>query len=128
MAACGRPAAVEQNQTAMLAEFWVAFRSAVAAGNPEGIAALADFPFQTRGPSDSDPVVPRDRAAFLQLVGQMLETDSGMKPEPEPMRALIARTPELRPSSAGGNSARVGSFVFRQVQGRWRFTMAYLDE
>ena len=125
---CGRAAEVSQRGPATLGEFWSAFRAAVAATDREALASLTEFPVQTRGPSDSDPVVPQERASFVRMLGQLLETDSGMKPEPETMRDLIGRTPELRPSSAGGASVRLGSFVFREVQGRWRFTMAYLDE
>jgi hypothetical protein len=89
---------------------------------------MTEFPFRTRGPNDRDPVVSHDRAAFLGMVAQLLDADSGMKPEPEAMRDLIKRTAKLQASPAGSASARLGSFVFQEVRGRWRFTMAYLDE
>jgi hypothetical protein len=135
-ATCGHPAEVEQRAPVTIGEFWSAFRKAVAAADLEGVAALTEFPFQTRGPSDSDPVVPRDRAAFLGLVGQMLETDSGMKAESETMRELIAKTAwveegwhrrssQLAGGRTGGpnNSASAGagvSFVDGHRQGRAR--------
>ncbi len=125
---CGRPAEVQPRAPVTIGEFWTAFRAAVAATDREALASLTEFPFQTRGPSDRDPLVPRDRGSFQRIVGQLLEADPGMRPQPETMRDLIARTSDLRPSPAGGTTARLGSFVFREVQGRWRFTMAYLDE
>ena len=125
---CGRTAEVSQRGPSTLGEFWSAFRVAAAVTDREALASLTEFPFQTRGPSDSDPVVPQDRASFLRMLDQLLETDSGMKPEPEAMRDLIGRTPELRPSSAAGTSPGLGTFVFREVQGRRRFTLACLDE
>ena len=108
-------------------EFWGAFRKAVASKDHNALATLCEFPFKTRGPLDRDPVVDRDRAAFLGMIDRLLNQDPGLRPEPETMRDLIGRTAVLRPSS-DGSSARLGAFVFGRIQGRWRFTMAYLDE
>jgi hypothetical protein len=111
-----------------LDQFWSAFRAAVAARDPGAIASLSEFPFKTRGPLDGDPVVAYDRPSFLRIVDRLFDQDTGMKPEPEAMRELIARTSRLQVSSPGGSSARLGAFVFQSSEGRWRFTMAYLDE
>lgn len=108
-------------------EFWAAFRKAVASKDYNTLAALTEFPFKTRGQLDSDPVVNRDRAAFLGMVDRLLDQDPGTKPEPETMRDLIGRTAVVR-ASADGNSAKVGAFEFAKVRGRWRFTSAYVDE
>lgn len=109
-------------------EFWSAFRAAVANKDNSAIASLSEFPFKTRGTLDSAPVVVHDRSSFLKVVDRMLDQDPGLKAEPETMRDLIKRTARIQPSSAGGSSARLGSFVFQTSQGRWRFTMAYIDE
>jgi hypothetical protein len=111
-----------------LDEFWSAFRAAVAAKDNTAIASLSEFPFKTRGPLDSAPIVAHDRSSFLRMVDRMLDQDSGLKPEPDRMRELIKRTSSIQRSSPGGSSARLGAFVFQTAQGRWRFAMAYVDE
>jgi len=107
--------------------FWSQFREAALAGNGNRVAELTQFPFRTRGPTDSDPTVTHDRAAFDTVFQTLLGQDPGLRPEPETMRSLIDRTATVTSDQLGdgGQTARIGLFVFQKVGNRWLFTMAY---
>lgn len=109
--------------------FWTQFREAVLAHDADRVAALTSFPFKTRGPLDSDAVQRHDRAAFRKQLDKWLQQDAGMAKEVEPMLKFIERTPQVRDKSYGdgGDSARVGTFLFQKIEGQWRFVLAYVD-
>lgn len=120
---------VAQSQGQSFEQFWAAFRGAVLAGQKETIASVTRFPFETRGPSDDDPVRRHDRRGFPFLLDSLLGQESGMG-DSETTRQLIQRTTTLtdRNVTPGAQQARVGDFVFLRTAGRWWFTRAYTDE
>jgi hypothetical protein len=110
--------------------FWTNFRGAVLSGDQGAVAALVKFPFETRGQLDDAPVLTHDRDAFPGVLEKLLSQDPGLTPEPSTMRQLIEAN-ETAPAGAldaGGQSARVGVFVFVLEDGHWRLTRGYLDE
>ena len=111
-------------------KFWSEFREAALAGNKEKIASLTEFPFETRGQLDESRVMKHDRASFLSILDKLLDQDTGLSPEPEPMRRLIGRMTRMTAKELGddGQTARVGGFVFQRIKDRWVFTMAYVEE
>ena len=117
---------------AALAVFWTRFRTAALAGDPAAVAALARFPFRTRGEMDDDPTRTHDRAAFAALLPRLLAQDPGLAAEPETVRDLIARTAVLPADAldADGRRARLGPLVFERAagEGGWRLAMAYLAD
>lgn len=117
--------AAQQPPSQGTAAFWKEFQSAAASQDAAKAGELTQFPFRTRGTIDSDPVKQWTRQEFSGLWKRLLASDTGMKREPEPMSALIERTPELKVT---GSRARVGNFVFERADGKWRFSMAYLEE
>lgn len=100
------------------------------AGEPERVASLTRFPFQTRGSLDDSAVETHDRATFLQYLDRWLEQDSGLGSEPQTMRDLVERTRSVTsmPADEGQETARVGSFVFQRSGGTWWFTLAYVED
>lgn len=124
-------AAVEAEST--FVAFWAEFRRAALAGDTARVVALTRFPFRTRGPMDDDPVRRHARPAFPRLFfGRLLAADPGLRPTPDTMRDLLARTERPRGDAVdpGRRDARVGDFVFARA-GRgapWRFTMAYTPD
>ena len=116
-------------QTDSFERFWAAFRQAILAGDKNKIVAVTRFPFETRGPSDDDPVRKHERAAFRTLVDALLAGESGSA-SGGTTRQLIERTTTLteRNVEPGAKEARVGRFYFENVAGRWWFTRAYTDE
>jgi len=129
-AACGQQAPRQEASQAGFQAFWSDFRSAVLGGDRAKTLAMTAFPFKTRGPSDADPIISHDAASFSGLLDTLLTQDPGLKPEPETMRAFIERTPTVPTTTMGdgGQSARVGAFVFQWTSGRWKFTMAYTED
>lgn len=103
--------------------FWKDFRKAVAGGRADDVAAISSLPFRVRGHLDDSPVRILDKTAFKEQLPDLLDADSGVEKTPISMRALIRKTESLLPDQAG--SARLGNFVFRVVDGRWRFVLAY---
>jgi hypothetical protein len=128
-AAASAEAATVVAQTESFERFWPAFRQAILAGDKGKIVAVTRFPFETRGPSDDDPVRQHDRAAFPALLDSLLTQQSGSM-SGGTTRQLIERTTTLtaRNVAPGGKEARVGRFSFQNPDGRWWFTRAYVDE
>jgi hypothetical protein len=106
-------------------KYWSDFRAAAVSKDVDKVAALTRFPFKTKGILDSDPQKTYDAAGFRKLFPKLLEQDTGLRPEPEPMLRYIERTTA---PAAKGDSARVGQFVFEKAQGKWQFALAYVEE
>lgn len=124
-------AAAEPNSFDALEAYWPAFRSAVEHNDPEKIAALTRFPFETRGDSDDDAVRKLTREQFLQALDSMLNEDPGLLMNgKETQRQHIARSADLteRQYARGDESARVGVFQFDKQSSRWWFTRAYVSD
>lgn len=110
-----------------LQAYWEKFRTAAGAHDLKALAALTQFPFETRGVDDSDPAVKHTRAAFPALILRLLAQKTGSVGRDETHAQLIARTAKVTPAD-GTASLRVGDFVFYRIKGEWRFVRAYLDE
>lgn len=110
--------------------FWNEFRAALLAGDETRLKSLTRFPLATRGPLDSDPVVAITSAGFPALLDRALAQDPGMREETDTLRAYVERTqtPPAKALGTSGATARVASFAFERVDGRWRLTMIYIDK
>jgi len=109
--------------------FWTEFRQAIMASDKEKVASMTRFPFKTRGTMDSDPVKKRAKESFLNILDKLLQSDPGLSAEPDTMRQLIGRQATVTSKEVTTKSfARVGDFVFEKAQGKWMFTMAFIDE
>lgn len=110
-----------------LQAFWQKFRAAAGAHDAKALAALTQFPFETRGVDDADPVKKHEPAAFPELVKRMLSQNTGLAVKEETHAQLIARTTHVA-AQGRGDSFRVGDLVFHRINGKWRLVRAYLDE
>lgn len=119
----------EQPTSVPFTEFWAAFRAAVLSADCKQIEAMTDFPFQTRGTLDGSAIVEHDLGGFRRIWPDLLAQDVGLGKEPETMRRFIDRIGPamVEQSDDGTGSARAGNFLFRLVDGRWRFVRAYTD-
>jgi hypothetical protein len=111
--------------------YWPVFRAAVQSNDKAKIASLTQFPFETRGDADGDPVKQLTREQFMQAFDSMLSEDPGLLMNgKETQREHIARSGTLtgRQYASGDTSARVGVFQFEAQGGRWWFTRAYVGE
>ncbi len=113
--------------------FWQAFRHAVIDNQKEEIAAMTLLPFEVRGPDDSDPVKKLNQRDFLavyeRLVAQSVFLPSGDQIVPKSMRQLIGETKRLsKEDYVTPDMIQFHQFEFMLIDGRWRFTRAYLEE
>lgn len=116
-----------------LQSFWADFRQAVLDNDKDKIASMTHFPFEVRGPDDSDPVKHYDRTGFLaiyeRLVVQRIYLASAGQFVSKSMRELIGGKSEITPGDfLTKNVIRFQQFEFERIKGRWRFTRAYLEE
>lgn len=114
-------------------QFWSTFRQAVVDNNKERIASITRFPFEVRGPDDSDPVIRYDRKGFLaiyeRLVAQSVYMPSEGKIVPKSMRQLISDKQELSPQDyLTSDAIQFHQFEFERIEGRWYFSRAFLEE
>jgi hypothetical protein len=117
-------------QSGDIQPFWTEFRQAIKNNDKDKIAAMTRFPFKTRGQTDSDPVTTHSRVSFLKIWNKLMQADPGVDPEADTMRKFVERKPTIAGEALASEKgyARVGNFVFERVQGKWLFTMAFLDE
>ena len=107
-----------------------AHRKYPTANDKDKVASMTRFPFKTKGQTDSDPVKTHTKGSFLKIWDKILQADPGLRPETDTMRRYVERKATItsKDLGSGKGSARIGTFVFEKVQGKWLFTMAYLDE
>lgn len=109
--------------------FWQSFRKAALEDNRNELVRLSNFPFETRGVLDTDPVIKHDRKWFLRNWPKLIAIDPGLLSTEDSMRQLIERTVEVtRKENPVEGGARVGDFEFKKLRGGWRFVHAYFEE
>jgi hypothetical protein len=129
-------AAATASQTAQ--QFWTGFRAAVAINDSAALAAMARFPFVTRGVTDDDPKVSHDEATFAALLPKLLAQDTGLGAQPESVSAFVARHADLPPIALGGGQFApvpadatqfsAGPLQFEKSDEKWLWASAYLEE
>jgi len=113
--------------------FWRMFRQAVLHRNNGQIASMTRFPFEVRGPDDSDPVRFFERKAFpdlyKQVVSQQVFVLSDGNFIAKTMLQLIKEKKEITSVDyLIPTSFTVHEFEFQLINGHWLFTRAYLEE
>ncbi|WP_345237482.1 hypothetical protein [Hymenobacter saemangeumensis] len=114
-------------------EFWKDFRTAVINKDYSTIYKLTQFPFETRGPMDSDPLVKYDKAEFPKVFQTFLDEpvsdiDSTGKDIKTTQLGIIRHTiVPGRHYTLNGDWARVGNLEFNKGSNGWRLTFAYLE-
>jgi hypothetical protein len=113
--------------------FWAEFRQAVLADDMDKIARVTRFPFEVRGPDDSNPIEQYDQAGFQDVYRRLMAQPvylplSGVIIA-KSMRELIAEQKTL----AADDQTTADTFHFHQFEfelskGRWQFVRAYLEE
>ena len=117
-------------------EFWIIFRKAIIENDQEKILKNTNFPFETRGTFDSDPIVRYDKTKFFIVLKIFLERWGGNSIEVyENQLDILKRISDVQIHSKEqkdyviqDNYARVGDFEFRKIKEKWFFAFAYLDD
>jgi hypothetical protein len=108
---------------------WKRFRDAVERNDLKALAAMTQFPLQTRGPNDGDSIVMKTVEEFPTIIDHALSVDSGMTETSLPVRDYIQQVPQLKPSHfSSPDQFRVANLVFRRRNGSWRLTQVFLDQ
>lgn len=109
------------------AAFWNEFRSAVLAGNDQNVLQMTHFPFTTKGVLDDDSVETIQQAEFLKIWSDLLNEDTGSRPEHFSMRRFIVANPISDVPNVESGVARMGNFEFRFVDGKWFLASAFTE-
>jgi hypothetical protein len=88
---------------------------------------LTRFPFQTRGESDSDPVIEYAEADFPRVLEVYLQQREYTSLEEEQLEfELISNTQHPATVPATENWTRIGDLQFEKINGKWKLVFAYL--
>jgi hypothetical protein len=114
-------------------QFWHNFRQAVLANNVDQVSSLTRFPFEVRGPDDSDPVKNYNRKSFggifKRVVVQPVLLPIKGKFITKSMLQVIDDKKEITDKDYMTPEAfQVEQFEFQRISGQWFFTRAYLEE
>jgi hypothetical protein len=121
-----------QQEEGSFQDFWSGFRSAVINGDKEKIASMTKFPFEVRGPNDSDPVIRHNRKSFMKiyeyLLTQQVYSFDGARANSKSMREIIESQTKIANSNIlAEDFIRIEQFTFTKVKNRWLFTRAYIE-
>jgi hypothetical protein len=108
--------------TKFFIEFWQTLRQAIINNDTNKIIASTAFPFETRGPQDSDPIINYERKNFIRMFTAFLKQPGYLETELDDIKKT------LQPDTTYINNtwARVGDLEFNNRNGQWKLTFAYL--
>ena len=103
-------------------EFWQTLRQAIVNNDTNTIIASTAFPFNTRGPMDSDSTIKYERRDFIKVFNAFLKQENG-----ETEWEDIKKTERPDTTYIHNTWARVGNLEFANSNGRWKLTFAFLQ-
>jgi len=106
-------------------EYWKKFRQAVLNSDTNKISSLTDFPIQTRGSLDSDPIIEYSKRQFPRLFNFFLKQWAG--DENSSSEFDIIKSTEVPKDKVTHDQVRVGDMVFFLTDKKWKLTFLYLD-
>jgi hypothetical protein len=118
-----------------LRPFWDQFRQAVENNDQSKVAELTQFPLETRGPDDSDPVVPVSRVEFLTTIydkamGQFQDSVvvGGQRIDKNLKDAIVEKTALTAKDQPSADFAFILAMQFNRIGGHWKLGRIYLEE
>jgi|GEM_PF-2557359 len=113
------------DQAASFSDYWKEFRAAVLGRDFDRVFSLTEFPVETRGELDDDPVVEYTRSRFRPVWDLFLQQwagDTAGKSELDVIRETQA--PEAKISHG---QVRIADMVFFLSKGKWKLNFLYLQ-
>ena len=109
-------------------QFWDNFREAVINNDTSKIIQLTRFPFETRGPQDSDPIIKYEKKKFLKVLEAYLKETTTWREDFSTItsREEIKRILKPDKTYVQGDWARIGNLEFKKENGKWFLIFAYL--
>jgi len=109
------------------AVFWPVFRRAVLNKDTLAVLQMTRFPFETRGESDTDPVIRFNQDDFFRVYRLLLSQWTGLHVSGKQLD-MIRTTTNTASINPTADWARVSAMEFQKVGGRWKLAFAYLNE
>lgn len=118
-----------------LQQFWNQFRQAVEKNDKTRVAEMAQFPLETRGPVDSDRVIPVGRDKFVkevydkamgQLQGSVVV--NGKVIDKSLREIILEKTTLDTTDQQSADFAFFLSMEFTRIGNIWKLSRIYLDE
>ena len=115
-------------------KFWQQFRTAVLNFDTTQIMELTEFPFQTRGPDDSDPTIDYNKKKFVRVFKAFLNQATGQVTDDSTKSFTyiteldyIKRTETPDKKDILPDQARIGNLWFTKAGKNWKLAFAYLE-
>lgn len=115
--------------------FWDQFRLAVENNDKNKVADLTQFPLETRGPDDSDPVISVSRDEFLiKVYDKAMNQFEDSVVIGEKRIDMNLRESIVKKSTPSANDQQRADFAFvlsmnfKRIGGRWKLTRIYIEE
>jgi hypothetical protein len=106
-------------------EFWTVFREAVLSRDYDAIAEFVNFPLETRGDLDGDPIITVGIEKFEDVFSAFLELLNGDRTWYHTNFYDVEQNMYF--SHYGNESARAGNMEFEKINGEWKLTFIYID-
>ena len=118
-----------------LQQFWNQFRQAVEKNDKTRIAEMTQFPLETRGPVDSDRVIPVSRDRFVKEVYDKAMNQfensivvGGKRVDMNLRKAILKKTTLALNDQQSADFAFILSMQFKRIGGIWKLSRIYLEE
>ncbi|WP_442499326.1 hypothetical protein [Methylobacter sp. sgz302048] len=118
-----------------LQQFWNQFRQAVEKNDKTRVAEMTQFPLETRGPVDSDRVIPVGRDKFVKEVydkamGQLQDSVvvNGKVIDKSLRETILEKTMLGAKDQQSADFAFILSMQFKRIGGIWKLSRIYLEE
>lgn len=118
------------------AAFWTDFREAALDGNMDVLKEYTEFPLQTRGMMDNEPVITYSRNEFEPMFALFLQTPTGLnsnnfnETQLDYMRVnpTVTFNENRLPMMQDGKKASVASMQFELTLTGWKLKFIYLTD
>lgn len=118
-----------------LQPFWDQFRQAVENNDKNKVTDLTQFPLETRGPNDSDPVISVSRDEFVtEIYDKAMDQfqDSvvvgGKRIDKNLREAILEKSTLSAKDQQSADFAFILSMQFKRIGGIWKLSRIYVEE
>lgn len=116
-------------QAADFQSFWEPFRKAVMNDDMAAIEAMVNFPLETKGELDDEPVKAIGKPAFAALFRTSLKQDANVRNfSGSTLDFVRANSVFPQADLDGSGSQRIGSLVFQRQKNGWKLSMIYRSD
>jgi hypothetical protein len=110
--------------------FWNEFKNDLLNENEKELEKFVQFPLDTRGPFDSNPIVKIKREQFKEMIKLFLSQENGLdyRTNREYFKGLEYPNLNVEKNLYDGKNMRIGDMQFTLKEEGWRLTFVYLEE